>query len=208
MTDRSNLFPALACLALLVVAALAWHGFAHERDAAAADRARLATALERIDARLAAQATRLDQLEARPPAPSAASAITTTSAARLATTRAPAMTPEQARRQLEDRFIAEPLSPPWAARNETAVGTFLGARNLAALQLVAPRKYAVDCRSRTCRIELVFDDRDAGVPTQERLLMAIADSMPAAQTFTLPRPDGSTALVVFAGDREAVTPPP
>ncbi|MGH8028707.1 MAG: hypothetical protein ACREO3_02105 [Arenimonas sp.] len=51
----------------------------------------------------------------------------------------------------------------------------------------------------------MFVDIDQGAPTQERLLMAIAESMPAAQTLTVVRPDGHVAPVVYAGDRDSTS---
>jgi hypothetical protein len=114
------------------------------------------------------------------------------------------MSATDVRRSLEARFVAEPLSSAWAAKQEASVAAFLEPGQLATRQLVPPREHAVDCRSRTCRIEMVFDEAATAAPTQEDLVMAIGASLPAAQIFSQPRGDGRIEVVIFAGDRDAL----
>jgi hypothetical protein len=51
---------------------------------------------------------------------------------------------------------------------------------------------------------MTFPDPAQASRTQEMLLLAIAPSLPSAQTYLLPRADGSVEMVIFAGDAERV----
>jgi hypothetical protein len=201
---RPIALPAAVVLAVFVVAGLV----ARELAAVHAQSARLAAALDRIEARQSEQAERLSRLERQGAAPSTAAPAATSGEAQARTpsahsTQAP-LSPEDIQRRFEARFVAEPLAAAWAARQEASVQAFLDPRRLAAGKLEAPRGHAIDCRSRTCRIEMVFDDATAAAPTQESLVMAIGATLPMAQAFTRPRDDGRVEVVVYAGDRDAL----
>lgn len=117
----------------------------------------------------------------------------------------PPPTREAMLRQVEDRFLADPLAPEWAQRNEKVITGFLAAPNLRGLNLVVPLGQRVECHSTMCRIALLFPDVDAAAQVHERLVLSIGESLPMAQAFTVNHEDGRIELVVFAGDERAMS---
>jgi hypothetical protein len=204
----------LVLLAAVVVAV----ALTRSRAGAPADDARVLAAVERIAQAQARQDERLARLEARvapmpgaPPmgatlpagAPRAAPGPTGNGAPQD-----PAAMEAHLQAQLhalDDRLVSEPLSPQWAKANEQAIGRFLAPANLARENVPAPSASEASCKSRLCRIRLTFADEQQAGQTQTSLLMAIADGLPHAQSFLLPRKDGGVDLVVYAaGDPQAL----
>jgi hypothetical protein len=65
---------------------------------------------------------------------------------------------DQAQRQVEAAFAAEPVSQAWANQQSRTIAHAFSAENLAALHSPAPRFQQAQCRSRSCRIEAVYAD--------------------------------------------------
>ena len=108
-------------------------------------------------------------------------------------------------RALEDKLVSEPLSARWATAQEKTVAQFLAPAHLKRENLPAPSSSETRCQSRLCRIRMTFADAQQAEQTQGALLMGIADGLPHAQSFLLPRPDGGVDLVMFAtGDPKAL----
>jgi hypothetical protein len=137
----------------------------------------------------------------------AATASRTTPDARTANASAsPTPTPTKATmlRNMESRFVADPLAPEWAQRNEKAVADFLAAPNLTGLNLAVPLQQRVECRSTMCRVALLFADIDAATQVHERMVLSIGQALPMARTFTVTHDDGRIELIMFAGDEGAL----
>jgi hypothetical protein len=108
-------------------------------------------------------------------------------------------------RALEDKLVSEPLDARWAQKQEKVVAGFLAPANLKHENLPAPASSETRCQSKMCRISMVFADAQQAEQTQGALLMGIAEGLPHAQTFVLPRADGKVELVMFAsGDPKAL----
>jgi len=210
---KRHLLPfALAAWILLAGAALYLAGRASAPDAGSRnDVAALRAALDRVNENLARVDARLDRLEAvRRPASDPTSRSIRAGAAAPAATNTSMLAPApvadsearaaQQLRDMQERLVEDPLSPPWASANEKLIDGFLAAGNLRQRQLPIPDFERATCHSHLCRIDLGFADDALASQTQEMLLQAIAPSLPHARTFRLPRPDGRLELVVFAGD--------
>lgn len=206
---RQPLFVGLAILAVVVGIVLYQRGHAGPPPGSEAG---IAAALERIASNQDALAQRLDRIESVGPqsghmpqqrlgSPGAAgpngqhgpSSPAGSTANQQASTAAQQLT-------MENRLVSDPMSPEWAASNEKVVANFMLPKNLAQAQLPAPRSFQSKCHSHLCRISMVFADEAQANQTQAMLLMEIAQSLPAARTFTVDKPDGSVELVMFAGD--------
>jgi hypothetical protein len=136
--------------------------------------------------------------------PAAPPSVATPSPKRPSATSVPPTDRQSPLRRVENRFLADPLVPEWAQRNEKVIGDFLAARNLRALNLVVPLEQRVECHSTMCRIALLFPDIDAATQVHERLVLSIGESLPMAQAFTVVHDDGRIELVTFAGDARAM----
>lgn len=101
-------------------------------------------------------------------------------------------------RALEDKLVSEPLDPRWSQQQEKVVTGFLATANLKRENLPVPTSHETRCQSSLCRIRLTFADAQEAERTQGALLMGMAEGLPHAQTFMLPRPDGQVDLVMFA----------
>ena len=214
--NRNALFAVVGvvCLALaLGVAWLARSGGARD----AGDQAAVLAALERVAAAQERQDERLARLEAQRAggmSPGGAQLPERRAAPGAAPGPAgnervdPAVAEARFRAQLralEDKLVSEPLSARWATAQEKTVAQFLTPANLARENVPAPSSYETRCQSRLCRIRLTFADAQQAEQTQGALLMGIADGLPHAQSFLLPRPDGGVDVVMFAsGDPKAL----
>ena len=98
----------------------------------------------------------------------------------------------------ESRFVAETLTPAWATRNEGRINAFLSKANLSRMKTTAPSRVSSRCHSPICRISMVFEVDDFPDGTLLNLYQSIADELPDAAIFHVPRPDGSVEVLVFA----------
>ena len=203
----------VGAIVLAILAGIVLFGRGHDGSAAGSADAGIAAALDRIASKQDALAQRLDRIESLRPETGSRQqqrlAIPGASAGvkdprgplgpggSLANQEANAAAQQQ---MMADRLVSDPMSPAWAASNEKVVADFLQPRNLARSQLPAPRSFQSKCHSHLCRISMVFADEAQANQTQAMLLMEIAQSLPAARTFTINKPDGSVELVMFAGD--------
>ncbi len=106
--------------------------------------------------------------------------------------------PDHGIRAQESRFVAETLAPAWGTRNEARINAFLDKPNLERMKTTVPSQVSARCHSQTCRISMVFKVDDFPDATLLNLLQSIADELPGAATFHVPRPDGSVEVLVFA----------
>jgi hypothetical protein len=108
-------------------------------------------------------------------------------------------------RALEDKLVSDPLDPRWSQQQEKVVNGFLSPANLKRENLPAPSSSETRCQSSLCRIRMTFADPQQAEQTQGALLMGMAEGLPHAQTFLLPRKVGGVDLVMFAsGDPKAL----
>lgn len=112
--------------------------------------------------------------------------------------RAGAPSIEDVKRELENRLLAEDVSPSWARFNEEQVESLLDPAQLSAEGLEPPLFHAVECRSSLCRVDLLASDQDAMEMTQLRVIQGIAGSLGTAQLFYEPNLDGTVKLVIYA----------
>jgi hypothetical protein len=202
---------------LVLVAGSAWwvaNRLPARSAAAAPPSAELVAALDGINERLDRLSDRIDRLEAEQgrtvgsqPGNAANPRPATSSPNAGVSTPSPEALEARAAEQLRDmeaRLVGDPLSPAWSSQNELAIGRLLSADSLKQKQLPIPEASATRCQSHLCRIAMTFPDPEQASRTQEMLLLAIASSLPSAQTYLLPRADGSVEMVIFAGDAESV----
>lgn len=110
-----------------------------------------------------------------------------------------AATEEKLLADLEQRLRSEPVSPSWAQYNEGQVRNLLSASQLAKDGLAEPLHQDVECRTTLCRIDIATTDETAMEETQVRLLQGISASLSNARLFYQPQPDGTMAVVLYAG---------
>jgi hypothetical protein len=211
MMDRRHRLPVVAGIVLLA-GSLGWilHGVPARPVPAAPVSTDGAAALDGINDKLDRLSDRIDRIEAEQRRAAAAGSYARpvdAGKSGLATMPSPQALEARAAEQLrtmEARLVGDPLSPAWASSNEDAIGNLLSAGNLTRQHLPVPEASAARCQSHLCRISMTFPDEAQASRTQEMLLMAIAPSLPSAQTYVLPRPDGSIEMVIFAGDPVSV----
>jgi hypothetical protein len=202
---------------LVFLAGSAWwvaNGLPARRAAASPPSAELVAALDGINGKLDRLSDRMDRLEAeqgrpvglRPGNAANPRPATNSPNADVATPSPEALEARASEllRNMEARLVSDPLSPAWASRNEIAIEKLLSADSLKQKRLPIPEASATRCQSHLCRIAMTFPDPAQASRTQEMLLLAIAPSLPSAQTYLLPRADGSVEMVIFAGDAESV----
>jgi hypothetical protein len=201
-------------LALATLALVAWIAVRRAPGPAPHDAAAIAASLERIERAQAAQEARLAALERRgapawptvPARAASARASTVPALAHRAGNGAPAdaatahVQLQAQLHALDDRLVRDPLSPDWAARQERAVDAFVAPASLAREHLPAPVDRDTRCQSSLCRIRLRYADEETAQRAQVALLLALAPTLPHAQSFLLVQPDGAVDLVVYAGD--------
>ena len=202
---------------LVLLAGSAWwvaNRLPARRAPASPPSAELVAALDGINEKLDRLSDRIDRLEAkqgrtvgtRPGTAANPRPATNSPDAGIAAPSPEALAARAAEqlRDMEARLVSDPLSPAWASRNEIAIGKLLSADSLKQKGLPIPEASATRCQSHLCRIAMTFPDPEQASRTQEMLLLGIASSLPSAQTYLLPRADGSVEMVIFAGDAESV----
>ncbi|HET6436119.1 MAG TPA: hypothetical protein VFG18_10520 [Xanthomonadaceae bacterium] len=122
---------------------------------------------------------------------------------RMAAERPPSEAEIQARARrtiaaLERDYASEPLDAAWSGRSIAMVEDAIV--QIATEGGPTPKSVQVDCRSRSCRIELgLADSGDLG-PVIDNLLVKVAGTLPHAQLIELPAPDGKgTRVSIYAG---------
>lgn len=105
----------------------------------------------------------------------------------------------QARRDREAAFMAESVSPEWAARTEQQILDALSPRALAAAGASTPlAEVSADCRNFSCRIEATYADQDEFEVVQQAMMGGIATQLPVSTTFVDRRPDGTIRGTIYA----------
>lgn len=214
---RNSLFLGLGILSVLILLAIFGLRGGKVADVGSNASPDLAAALERMNDNQDRLAQRLDRLESllgtsaaslsvRPIAmgtPGTNNGANRNNGLALSLADQQALAAKQ-RLDMEDRLISDPLSPQWAMANEKVIGSFLSAENLARQQLPVPKAFQAQCHSHLCRISMNFADDAQASQTQAMLLMDIAPNLSSAQTFMVPRPDGTVDMVIFAGDPQSL----
>lgn len=116
-----------------------------------------------------------------------------------------APSPEQGREMaakidssLQDAFEAEPINAAWAGTVQQNVQDLLDGVTKSG-GVTAPRSASVDCRTKTCRIDLAFADGSNPDALMESLTTEISGDLPNTTVVQLPSPDGrGTVVHVFA----------
>jgi hypothetical protein len=101
-------------------------------------------------------------------------------------------------RRNESSFIAEPMDPAWSSKQSAVIGGALKPDSMSHYGAPAPRRSSVDCRSRHCRIEAIYDNSDQAELGQYALAAGIGGALPATASFMVDQPDGTTRLIIFA----------
>lgn len=101
-------------------------------------------------------------------------------------------------RDRENEFVNEPLASAWAASSERAIKNALSAAALAKEGATAPKSLESTCHSQTCRISMTFNDEMKADFTKVVFLEQIAETLPRAEIFQQPQPDGSIRYLVYA----------
>jgi hypothetical protein len=101
---------------------------------------------------------------------------------------------EAAIRNLDNRFVAEPLDAAWAARGERSINGFFDAAALRTQGLAMPSSASTTCHSATCRITARYDDPAAAEQTTQRLAMHLADTLPYGAVMPRQLADGSVEV--------------
>lgn len=172
---------------------------------------------ERIDALIQAQqaqSARLDTLEALLTGRSARSgAVNMTSGARPqpshdghdhdVTPEQRALNQQEAIRELESKFVTEPVSASWASGTERLIATAFSSGNLAEKDAPVPNAQQAVCRSFTCRIDTTYADELQADIGLQFLLGDIAARLPKARPFRIVQPDGSVQWVIYANTGQA-----
>lgn len=197
----------------LLGGALLWSLLGHFRVSGESDTAgneRITAALALLADQQAAMAARLDRLEGGRSAPAGATrsgafaAPGTAAQLRGRTNGAPvgqgdvAARTADAMRKLDNDLVSEPVNAFWATNTEGRIDRLLDDRALAKLDLPAPVSMASTCHSKTCRIDLLFDDPADAQQTSLHLFEEIANTLPRADSFYQPGPNGTTKMVIYA----------
>ncbi|MGO4549839.1 hypothetical protein AB4059_01875 [Lysobacter sp. 2RAF19] len=202
--NRHTLAIALLCVAL--AGAIAWGiaGRMHDAPAIASPTATTDT----IEQRQAALDARMDRMERMITglADAAGVAIEQPSAAKphshgaegAESSAAVEARREQAQRQAEAAFVAEPVAQAWANQQSRTIARAFSSENLARLHSPAPRFQQAECRSRSCRIEAVYANAAQAEEAQLYLLSDLAGSMDRSRPFQRTLPDGSVELTMYA----------
>lgn len=99
--------------------------------------------------------------------------------------------------KFESEFAAEPINPAWAGTMANDIEDSIV--NIAAGGESPPRFAKVDCRSKTCRIELGLSDTKHVAAYMDSMLVDIAKSLPNARMVESPAADGKGIdIKVFA----------
>jgi uncharacterized protein (DUF1684 family) len=101
-------------------------------------------------------------------------------------------------RKLESSFVSEPMDAAWASTQMTSVDNAVKPAALAQFGAKAPRNLSVNCRSKQCRIEALYDNVDDAELGQFALTSGIGRGLPNAASFIIEQPDGTGRLLVFA----------
>lgn len=112
---------------------------------------------------------------------------------------------DQEMRKVDAAFAAEPISRKWSARNEKMIESAFSTDSLAAKGAPKPRLYDAQCRSKTCRIEMVYATEAAADEGQLFLLSDIGGALGESRPFERTLPDGSVQLIMYS---TATTPRP
>lgn len=198
----------IALLTIALGGAIAW-GFAGRAKEAATTDASPATDLASIEQRQAALDARMDRMEtmisgianaagialSKPEAANTQHAHGPEGPQSQATTDARM---EQAKRQAEAAFAAEPVSQAWASRQSKVIAHAFSAERLAQLNSPAPRVQEAQCRSRSCRISAVYANQAQAEEAQLFLLSDIAGTLGRTRPFQRTLPDGSVELTMYA----------
>lgn len=105
---------------------------------------------------------------------------------------------EKALRAAEDQFHSETVTSGWATRNEKSIADAFAADNLAYKNAPTPRLHQATCRSKSCRIEMVYANEAAAEEGMAFLLSDIGGTFGRSRPFQRQLADGSVQLVVFA----------
>ncbi len=124
------------------------------------------------------------------------------------------MTPAEEQAQVQERlrhvdaaFAAEPVSRKWSARNEKLIDSAFSMDSLAAKGAPKPRLYDAQCRSKTCRIEMVYANEAAAEEGQLFLLSDIGGTLGQSRPFQRILPDGSVQLIMYSSAMPPATRP-
>jgi hypothetical protein len=99
---------------------------------------------------------------------------------------------------LDAKFQAEPIAPAWAMEKEQMIAATFSPEALKTAAAPAPISHEESCRSKTCRINVVYrSELDAQV-AQLNLLGAISPSLSHATIAPVPGADGSMQLIMYA----------
>lgn len=105
---------------------------------------------------------------------------------------------QQRLRQSDAAFAAEPVSRNWSTRNEKMIASAFSTGSLAAKGAPKPRLYDAQCRSKTCRIEMVYANEAEAEEGQLFLLSDIGGTLGQSRPFQRTLPDGSVQLILFS----------
>lgn len=204
---NTKIHPLLVASLVIAAGAALWAvagqkpGGMDETAAVAADKNQYAQLL----AAQQAQNARLDHLEAMLGGIAEAAGVSLATPSAASNRQHPEATPQEAETvrekamgEAEAGFNAEPVSAAWSTRNEKMIGDAFSPQSLASKNSPAPRTHEVSCRSKTCRIEMVYaNDREADEGTLF-LLSDIGGVFGQSRPFQRVLPDGSVELVMYA----------
>jgi hypothetical protein len=99
---------------------------------------------------------------------------------------------------LDTKFQAEPIVPAWAMEQEQMIAASFAPEALKLAAAPAPLSHEESCRSKTCRINVIYrNELDAQV-AQLNLLGAISSSLSHATFGQISGADGSVQLIMYA----------
>jgi hypothetical protein len=105
------------------------------------------------------------------------------------------------REQLERTFWDEPLDPAWADETVEAIHQALASEDVA-----SPTVLALECRARTCRLELADDATSDLLKVLPAFLHQLAQPLPSATAYRAADGQGASSLRLYLA-REAPVPP-
>lgn len=105
---------------------------------------------------------------------------------------------EEAILKRENAFVSEPLSTAWANSTERLIRQTMDKNTLAKEGAAPPRALDTVCHSQTCRISMSYSDGMQADFAKVVMLQQIAESLPKAEIFEQPKPDGTFSYLIYA----------
>jgi hypothetical protein len=103
--------------------------------------------------------------------------------------------------KLENRLRAEKIDPAWAAANEQAISKAIVGSEHDGFDVPPPDEVEASCHSSLCSIRMTYADEEQAAQMQLKLALGLPAAISVARTFNVPRADGVTEILIFAGNQ-------